>query len=129
MSARSGGSFGGRAKPLRMRAPPPVPPPPSPKIQGAVKGVIDYVLRDARCLACDRRPEEVWQDTDEGRQQWRVVFLCHGNHHVVTVDFDGAKHPWRDEWIGRLIDEVQGLFPHDAHPDMKELLRYNREAR
>ena len=86
-----------------------------------------FIAKEAHCLACGRRPESVERYPDVSELTYRLVFFCHGARQVVTLDERVIRA--RDYApLRAAIDAVRGLFPDHAHPDVKELLAYNRNA-
>lgn len=90
---------------------------------GNVAGALRQVLPGtAFCVACERAPEriKVTVDVTEGVT---VGVRCHGSvdrFHLTEEEVDDGQ-------IGKAIDWAKNLFPLDGFPDMRELLKYNRE--
>lgn len=138
MSARTGGSFGGGTwgkvlefKPRRpVSATDPARAPRSTNVPGRpnIPSVIDALRGKFHCLACDRSPDLVEVYRDAAGMRTGVEVSCHGSRQTVMVDEEAAYFRPRGEWVATFVDEISALFPHDSSPDMKELLRYNREG-
>lgn len=137
MGARTGGSFRVWPGPQRMRrveAPPaarPAPLQPS-RSNVAVRAALRRVATEfAHCLACDKRPDSVQDYSEAADDMVRIVAHCHGALDYVRIDGDALRRLGHDD-LGVLLngvaDRLARLFPHDSSPDMKELLRYNREG-
>lgn len=80
------------------------------------------VAREAHCLACDKRPDRVRQGFDLASRDATVAFFCHGAMETVTLTERELVH--RD--LRPFVARVRGLFANHKHPDVKELIRYNR---
>lgn len=87
------------------------------------KRVLEQVIRErARCSACDKRPDRSRAEIDisDGVTIW---VKCHG-----SVDkFHLTEEQVEDRDLAKAVDWMAALFPLDGCPDMKELLKYNRE--
>lgn len=132
MSARTGGSFGGGqcGKLIPFRAPPRESiSQAAPSKHGQLVAAVEYLISiDARCLACDRKPEAMFRSDRVDQMGVRFVFMCHGNKQVVEIREGDMRSLQTRDFIGRIANEITRLFQHDSGPDMKELLRYNREG-
>lgn len=87
---------------------------------------VAWVQDLARCAACDAAPESVTVEHDPVCDEFIVRARCHGSRATFRVDAMGVVFG-KSTGIERLGDWAAALFKEDASPDMRELLRYNRE--
>ena len=91
----------------------------------AAHGLADFLMKQAKCAACDRRPERFWRVDKPGSMEVEMIFKCHGRIQELRLPVEVSLRP---DLVAKVVDDVAKLFPYDAGPDMRELLRYNREG-
>ena len=76
---------------------------------------------EGHCLACETQPESVYYFESPTTLSVEAVVRCHGRIQCISFPYEQAS-------VARIADTVSRLFPYDASPDMRELLKYNREG-
>jgi hypothetical protein len=78
------------------------------------------------CAACDRAVlVELFNDPLADDVMFRA--RCHGGTEMVAIDARDVRAALVPADIPKLVTWARRLFPADGNPDVRELLRYNRE--